>query len=81
MGTTYAEQLNNKKVQLEEVLKMEMDLVEIARENIKNMTDKGEIPVIIEPFKRDVAHRELVIEALQDAIEKIDTELRKDFTD
>lgn len=78
MEKTYGEQLSEKKIKLEEALKMEMDLLEVTKNNIKHMTEEEEIPGIVECFEKDKEHRELVIEALQDEIDEIDRELRKE---
>ena len=76
MEKTYSQQLSEKKSQLEEVLKIEMDLLEVTKKNVKNMEEEKEMPALIKDFVKNKEHRELVIEALQNMIDGIDSELR-----
>lgn len=79
MEKTYAQRLSEKKIQFEKALEIEMDLLEVTKKNIKNMAEEDEDPKLItEVFVKDKEHRELVVEALQDSIDGIDGELRKE---
>ena len=78
MEKIYAEQLYEKKIQFEEALEMEMNLLDVTKKNIKHMTEESEPPMMVECFVKDKEHRELVTEALQDSIDGIDNELRSE---